>query len=125
MQEIMVYYLRGDHNISQGINILENIFTGFLYLILWFILIMIIVVYIISMGFKEMLIERINWINKISKKYKQETRERINSGPDDDISPEYYENIMAQDIKKQVVNKNKSMFKRINSSNNINSNGDI
>lgn len=117
----MVHYLRGDHDVSQGINILENIFTGFLYLILWFILIMIIIVYIISMGFKEVIIERISWINRMSKIYKEETRERINSGPDDDVSPEYYENIMAQDIKKQIINENKSMFQRINSSNNINS----
>ena len=117
----MVHYLRGDHDVSQGINILENIFTGFLYLILWFILIMIVVVYIISMGFKEMIIERINWISRMSKIYKEETRGRINSGPDDDVSPEYYENIMAQDIKNQVIHKNTTMFQRINSSNNINS----
>ncbi len=117
----MVHYLRGDHDVSQGMNILENIFTGFLYLILWFCLIMIVIVYIISIGFKEMLIERINWINRMTKKYKEETRERINSGPDDEVSPEYYENIMAQDIKNQVVQENITMNKRINSSNNINS----
>tara|TARA_Y100001970_G_C14235741_1_gene861668 strand:- start:2854 stop:3111 length:258 start_codon:yes stop_codon:yes gene_type:complete len=80
---------------------------------------MIVIVYIISIGFKEMIIERINWINRMTKKYKEETRERINSGPDDEVSPEYYENIMAQNIKNQVIQKNTTMFQRINSSNNI------
>ena len=115
----MVYYLRGSHDFSPGINIIENIFTGLLYLILWFTLIMIIVIYVISMGFKETIQERNNWINKMIKKHNEETRKRINSEPEDYVSAEYYENIMAQDIKKQVVQENINMVQRINSSNNL------
>lgn len=113
------YYLREIHDISLGNNLIDNIFIGLFYLILCFSLITVVIVYIISVGFKDTIKERKKWINKMSKAYNMVTRERINSGPDDEVSPEYYENIMSQNIKNQIVNENKNMVQRINSTNNL------